>query len=173
MRHTLGVLHTVRWKWHGLLARGVLLQDDYAQSHTACAAVATVQDFKCLPYPPYTPNMAPSDYHMFGPLKEALGVKKFRSDEEVQQVVHEWLCGQPQEFFCRGIHTLCTTPRRHTEEWRYSCTFFLPWHQMEVSAQHYTVATLPIGKYPVGEIPHVCTCNWTLAIQHIAHCCAN
>jgi hypothetical protein len=28
---------------------------------------------------------------MFGPLKEAMGGKKFRSDEEVHQAVHEWL----------------------------------------------------------------------------------
>jgi hypothetical protein len=43
---------------------------------------------------------------MFGPLKEAMGGKTFRSDEEVQQAVHEWLRTQPQEFFSRGIHTL-------------------------------------------------------------------
>jgi hypothetical protein len=36
---------------------------------------------------------------MFGPLKEAMGRKKFHSDEEVQQAVHEWLRRQPQEFF--------------------------------------------------------------------------
>jgi hypothetical protein len=44
---------------------------------------------------------------MSGPLKEAMGGKKFRSDEEVQQAVHEWLRRQPQELFSRGIHTLC------------------------------------------------------------------
>jgi hypothetical protein len=43
---------------------------------------------------------------MFGPFKEAMGGKKFCSDEEVQQVVDEWLRRQPQEFFSRGIHTL-------------------------------------------------------------------
>jgi hypothetical protein len=44
---------------------------------------------------------------MFGPLKGVTGGKKFFSDEEVQLVVHEWLRRQPQEFFSRGIHTLC------------------------------------------------------------------
>jgi hypothetical protein len=44
---------------------------------------------------------------MSGPLKEAMGGKKFRSDEEVQQAVHEHLRRQKQEFFSRGIHTLC------------------------------------------------------------------
>jgi hypothetical protein len=36
---------------------------------------------------------------MFGPLKEAMGGKKFRSDEEVHQAVQEWLRTRPQEFF--------------------------------------------------------------------------
>jgi hypothetical protein len=29
---------------------------------------------------------------MSGPVKEVMGREKFYSDEEVQQVVHEWLC---------------------------------------------------------------------------------
>jgi hypothetical protein len=36
---------------------------------------------------------------MFGPLKEEMGGKKFRSDVEVQQAVQEWLRRQPQELF--------------------------------------------------------------------------
>jgi len=35
-----------------------------------------------------------------------MGSKSFRSDEEVQQVVHEWLHSQPKDFFSRGIHAL-------------------------------------------------------------------
>jgi hypothetical protein len=35
-----------------------------------------------------------------------MGGKSFRSNEEVQQVVHEWLRCQPKEFFSRGMHAL-------------------------------------------------------------------
>jgi len=35
-----------------------------------------------------------------------MGSKSFRSDEEVQQAVHEWLRSQPKVFFSRGIHAL-------------------------------------------------------------------
>jgi hypothetical protein len=55
-----------------------------------------------------------------------MGREKFYSDEEVQQVVHEWLCRWPQ-FFSRGIHTLCKRWRAcikrngdYVEKW-YSC----------------------------------------------------
>jgi hypothetical protein len=44
-----------------------------------------------------------------------MGGKKFRSDEEVQQAVHEWLRRQPQELFSRGIHTLCKRWRACSE----------------------------------------------------------
>jgi hypothetical protein len=50
---------------------------------------------------------SPGDFHVFGPLKEAMGGKSFRSDEEVQQAVREWLRSQPKYlFFSRGIHAL-------------------------------------------------------------------
>jgi hypothetical protein len=35
-----------------------------------------------------------------------MGGKAFRSDEEVQQAVHDRLRFQPKEFFYRGIHAL-------------------------------------------------------------------
>jgi len=44
---------------------------------------------------------------MFGPLKEAMRGKKFRSDEEVRHAVHEWLRGLLKEFVSKGIYALC------------------------------------------------------------------
>jgi hypothetical protein len=57
--------------------------------------------FECLPHPPYSPDLAPSDYHIFGPLKEAISVKTFHS-EEVQEAVHEWLRTRLKVFVSRG-----------------------------------------------------------------------
>ena len=76
---------------------------------TARTTVATITDlrFECLPQPPYSPDLASSDFHMFGPLKEAMGGKKFRSDEEVRHAVHEWLRGLPKVFFSKGIYAFC------------------------------------------------------------------
>jgi len=88
----------VKSKRRGRLSTGVLLQHDNARPHTAHSTVATIQDlsFECLQHPPYLPDIAPSDFHVFGPLKEAMGGKSFRSDEEVQQAVREWLRSQPK-----------------------------------------------------------------------------
>ena len=98
----------IKSKQRGLLSTGVLLQHDNARPHIVRSTAATIKDlsFECLPHPPYSPDLAPSDFHVFGPLKEAMGGKTFRSDEEVQQAMREWLHSQPNDFFSRGIHAL-------------------------------------------------------------------
>jgi len=59
-------------KRRGMLSKKVLLHLDNARPHTAEATVETVQQagFELLQHPPYSPDLAPSDYHIFGPLKE-------------------------------------------------------------------------------------------------------
>ena len=102
-------LHPViKSKRRGLLSSGVLLQHDNARPHTARSTVATIQDlsFECLLHPPYSPDLTPSDFHFFGPLKEAMGGKYFRSDKEVQQAVNKCLRFQPKDFFSKGILAL-------------------------------------------------------------------
>ena len=90
----------IKSKRRELLSTGVLLQHDNARPHTVRSTVAAIQDlsFECLAHPPYSPDLAPSDFHVFGPLKEVMGSKSFRSDEEVQQAVHECLRSQPKDL---------------------------------------------------------------------------
>ena len=89
-----------------MLSKKVLLHHDNAHPHTATATVETVQQlgFK-LHHPPHGPDLAPSDYHIFDPLKEALRGRRFTSDEEVKEAVHTWLREQPENFSA-GIQKL-------------------------------------------------------------------
>jgi histone-lysine N-methyltransferase SETMAR len=75
----------IKRKHCGLLSTGVILHHDNDRHHTVRATAVNIEDlhFECLPHPPHSPDLAHSDYHMSGPLKEALRGKKFRSDEEV------------------------------------------------------------------------------------------
>ena len=57
-------------------------------------------------HPPYSPDLAPSDYHLFGPMKKMLGGQKFASDTDVQSVVRQWLGQQPASFFASDIQKL-------------------------------------------------------------------
>jgi hypothetical protein len=47
---------------------------------------ATIEDlhFEFLSHLPYSPDLALSDYHIFGLFKEVMGGKTYRSDEEAQ-----------------------------------------------------------------------------------------
>ena len=56
--------------------------------------------------PPYSPDLAPPDYHLFDPIKEALRGRRFTSDQEVKEAMHAWLAAQPKTFFSEGIRKL-------------------------------------------------------------------
>jgi hypothetical protein len=43
-----------------------------------------------LPQPPYSPDLAPSDYHLFGPMKGVIGDKRFRNNDEVIAAVQSY-----------------------------------------------------------------------------------
>jgi histone-lysine N-methyltransferase SETMAR len=63
--------------------------------------------FKVLDYPAYSPDLAPSDYHLFGPLKDAFKGHRFISDEAVKEAVHEWLAAQSKTLFFCGHPEAC------------------------------------------------------------------
>ena len=90
-----------------MLSKEVLLHHDNARPHTAAGTVETVQQlgFELLEHPPYSLDLVPSDYHIFGPLKGALRGHRFTSDEEVKEAVHTWLQEQPKSFSA-GIQKL-------------------------------------------------------------------
>jgi hypothetical protein len=41
-------------------------------------------------HPPYSPDLAPSDFYLFSPMKEAQRGRRFSSDEEVIGAVQNW-----------------------------------------------------------------------------------
>lgn len=61
----------IRPKCHGLLSADVLLQHYNAGHYTVHVTAVTTEDmqYECLPHPPHLPDLTPSDYYIFGPLK--------------------------------------------------------------------------------------------------------
>jgi hypothetical protein len=53
-------------------------------------------------------DFAPSDFHFFPKLKEFLGGRRFKNDEEVKDAVKEWLNGLAAEVYDEGIQKLVT-----------------------------------------------------------------
>jgi transposase len=66
-----------------------LLLHDSARPHTARATIDALETlkFEVLSHPPYSPDLAPSDFHFFSHLKRDLKGTHFTSDDEVKQAV--------------------------------------------------------------------------------------
>lgn len=64
-----------RRKRRGQPIRNVILLHDNARPHTAAVTREKLEKMFWTPleHPPYSPDLSPCDYHLFGPLKEALG----------------------------------------------------------------------------------------------------
>ena len=73
-----------------------------------------IQDLKLelLPHLPYSPDFAPSDFHLVWLLTDALHEHLFRSCKELKNAVHNWLAQQPKDFFSWGIDVLLECWRR-------------------------------------------------------------
>jgi histone-lysine N-methyltransferase SETMAR len=63
-------------------------------------------NWEVLDHHPYSPDLAPSDFHLFGPLKKHLGGRRFETDGEVQQAVMSWLQTLDTHFFYAEIDAL-------------------------------------------------------------------
>jgi len=84
-----------------LLQKGVIL-------HTAKRTTQKTAElgFVTLEHPPYSPDIAPSDYHLFRSMQHFLAVKVFLSIEQVREAVESFFASKTQEFFQDGIFQL-------------------------------------------------------------------
>jgi hypothetical protein len=68
-----------------------------------------------LPHPPYSPDLAPSDYHLIGKLKDSIRGTKFEDDDSLVASVKKWLKSADPEFYRAGIHALAPRWRKAVE----------------------------------------------------------
>ena len=92
----------------GKLSRGVLLQHDIAKPHVSSKTVAVIRELavECLPHPPSSPDLAPSDYWLFGEMKRPLRGKRFPDFKELDCQINSGEKGTPKEFYAAGLEKL-------------------------------------------------------------------
>jgi histone-lysine N-methyltransferase SETMAR len=71
---------TLKEKPPGKFTKGVLFLHDNAPGHRALTSQKNLAylGFQYLDHPPYSPDMAPTDYHLFAELKKQLKVLDFK-----------------------------------------------------------------------------------------------
>ena len=97
----------LRRKRPGRLSKGVILQHDNATPHTAKRTQDWLKryNWETLPHPPHSPDLAPSDFHLFGPLKRHLAGQRFEDDDDLIEEVTSWLRSLDEKFLRDGIYS--------------------------------------------------------------------
>jgi hypothetical protein len=96
-------------KRRGMFTHGVVLLHDNARPHTAAQTQALIMSFgwEQMNHPPlYSPDLEPSDFHLFLHLKKFLAGQRFNNDDEVKRAVQKWLSSQAATFYDKGIQKL-------------------------------------------------------------------
>jgi len=94
-------------KRHGLLTKGVIFLHN-AWPHTAARTNALIKLFnwEIFDHPPYSPDLATSNYHLFTKIKVWLATHCFHTNKELMDGVNNWLHNLAAPFFDEGLQKL-------------------------------------------------------------------
>ena len=84
-----------------MLAKRIVLLHDNARPHTATRTNALIKLFnwEIFDHPPYSSDLAPSNYHLFTKIKVWLATQRFHTNEELMDGVNNWLHNLASPFF--------------------------------------------------------------------------
>ncbi|GFU33045.1 mariner Mos1 transposase [Trichonephila clavipes] len=76
---------------------------DNARPHTSLVTRQKLLqlEWDTMPHPPYSPDLAPSDYYLFRSLQNFLDGKTFTSNEEVKNHLDQFFASKDQKFYER------------------------------------------------------------------------
>lgn len=86
------------------------LLHDNAPIHTSQRSMAQISSsgFHLVAHPPYSPDIAPSDFHLFKQLKNDLRGEKFDNSRHLRERVTALLSSYPPNFYEEGFQQLIT-----------------------------------------------------------------
>ena len=86
----------------------IILHRDNARPHVAIPVKNYLENsgWEVSPHPPYSPDFAPSDYHLFRSMQYALTGIRFTSEHGIKNWLDSFLAAKPAQFFWDGIHKL-------------------------------------------------------------------
>ncbi|GBN27522.1 Histone-lysine N-methyltransferase SETMAR [Araneus ventricosus] len=91
-----------------MLGQNFMLLHDNARPHSAGATQNLIQQFgwEQFDHPPYSPDLAPPDYHLFLNLKSDLGGRRFDRNDDAQNGAQQWLSSLAASFIEEGTDKL-------------------------------------------------------------------
>jgi hypothetical protein len=103
----------IRTRHRGLLSNCVSMSRENARPHNVAHTAESPRQLnvQVLKYPAHSPDLAPSDSHLFGSITDTLRNHHFTSDQKVTEAVHTWLVTEPKILFSfsEGTRSFRTT----------------------------------------------------------------
>lgn len=91
-----------------LSKKKIYFLQDNAPAHTSKVSMQKIKDlkFELIAHPPYSPDLAPSDFFLFPNLKKSLAGKRFSSNAEVIAFTEGFFCGLDKSAYKTGMESL-------------------------------------------------------------------
>ena len=86
----------------------IYYMDDNARPHVAKSTCEKLLKLEwiTIPHPPYSPDLAPTDYHLLRSLSHHLHEKEFDDENDVKMDIGNFFGQKSQDFYKRGILSL-------------------------------------------------------------------
>jgi hypothetical protein len=87
----------------------IFLQHDNAPAHTSRVVKRKIEELdgvETLSHPPYSPDLAPCDYHLFRSMAHFLRGRRFNNVAELENGIREFFASKDREFYQQGIEQL-------------------------------------------------------------------
>jgi histone-lysine N-methyltransferase SETMAR len=107
-----GTSQVGKWQYSFQSAMEVqLIQHDNTFPHTSLRTQEAIAKFgwTVLPHPHYSPDLVPSDFYLFEPLKDAFSGTRFEDDDSVICAVRTWLHEQKTSWYGKACMPLFGT----------------------------------------------------------------
>uniref|UniRef100_A0A2K6KSI2 SET domain and mariner transposase fusion n=1 Tax=Rhinopithecus bieti TaxID=61621 RepID=A0A2K6KSI2_RHIBE len=88
--------------------KGPILLHDNARPHVAQPTLQKLNElgYEVLPHPPYSPDLLPTNYHIFKHLNNFLQGKRFHNQQDAENAFQEFVKSQSTDFYATGINQL-------------------------------------------------------------------
>ncbi|XP_017368133.1 histone-lysine N-methyltransferase SETMAR isoform X2 [Cebus imitator] len=88
--------------------KGPILLHDNARPHIIQPTLQKLNElgYEVLPHPPYSPDLLPTNYHIFKHLNNFLQGKRFHNQQDAENAFQEFIKSRSRDFYTTGINQL-------------------------------------------------------------------